>query len=121
MTEIEAAVCLLAATVVADGTVHPKEMEEFIRQVTLVSGQSVKPKTNYDQVLAKVLEHLKKPASRNPLELNENEIRFIAGVVTNKDLQITVMNAIFEISFSDDDYHDQEKEVVNLLRHCWDV
>ena len=121
LSEVEAAIVLYIATVVADGEVHPNETHEFVQQIKLVTGKSDNSKADFELNLSDFLTHLSASDEEHPLRLDQEQVRFIAGLVFSEELKITVMNAIFEIAFSDDDYHNSEREIVGILRECWGI
>ncbi|MBS8225755.1 TerB family tellurite resistance protein [Vannielia litorea] len=121
LSELEAAIILYAATVVADGEVHAKETEELVQQIKLIVGDLGKSATEFEANLSEFLQHLNTEEGTSPLELNRQQVMLLAGLIESDDLKIQVMNAIFEIAYADDDYHDTEREIVTILRECWGV
>ncbi|NOD36650.1 MULTISPECIES: TerB family tellurite resistance protein [unclassified Ruegeria] len=121
LSELEAAIVLYAATVVSDGKVRDKETSELIQQIKLIVGDSVKSMTVLRANLSEFLQHLNTPEEKSPLKLEPEEVKYVAGLIKDEDLKIQIMNAVFEIAYSDDDYHDSEREIVTTLRECWGV
>lgn len=121
LSELEAAIYLYAATVLADGKVHEIETREFTNQLKLILGTSSGNVKNRDADLSDFIKRLYRGGKKNPLMLDRQQVEYLAGVIDSDELRIQIMNAIFEIAYSDDNYHESEREIVTILRDCWGV
>ncbi|WP_181893069.1 TerB family tellurite resistance protein [Falsiruegeria mediterranea] len=121
LNEHEAAVALIAATVVADGKIDQREVDELKRQMTMVLGPSANRSEAFDKNFVEFLNYLRAAYQKHPLKLSGEQVETLATKVDDIDLQIAIMNAVIEVSYSDDEYHTHEKDIVSVLRDQWGV
>lgn len=121
LSELEAAVLLYAATVVADGEAHTKEIDELVQQTKLIAQNLGNSTVELEANLSKIPWILPTKEGKALFNLEAQQVRYVASLIESDDLKIQVMNAIFEIAYSDDHYHHSEREIVTILRECWGV
>ncbi|WP_170427217.1 TerB family tellurite resistance protein [Ruegeria arenilitoris] len=121
LSALEAAVALIAATVVADGKIDQREVDELKRQMNIVLGPQTTAAASFDNRFVEFLSYLRSAYQQNPIELSKDQVETLARKVDDADLQIAIMNAVIEVSYSDDEYHGNEREIVAVLRDLWGV
>lgn len=121
LTELEAAILLYVATVVADGKVVSAETVELDQQFKIIVQTLRVDEQDFDARLSSFVRKLFAPGWETTLRLDRTQIKRLAGRIEDEELKVLVMNAIFEIAFSDDQYDDNEKLVITTLRDCWGI
>jgi len=124
LSEVEAALLLCAATVVADRTIDPRELDEFTTQVEFLS-DVISAGLSDRQISIGKLQALMSQIGRGIngqlTPFTEDEIKNISRVITDDEFKYQIMNSIIDISFSDNNYHDTEKRIVSILQQEWNV
>ena len=124
LSEVEAALLLCAATVVADRTIDPREIDEFTTQVeflsNVISAGLSDRQISIDKLQA-LMNQIGHGINGHLTPFTEDEIKNISKIITDDELKYEIMNSIIDISFADNKYHENEKRIVSILQQEWNV
>ena len=119
ISEVDAAVMLIVATVVADNKVDPRETKELAQQVRLLAGWGEIKFSDLENNVANLAQYADALAQSDKMQLSSEQILKLADKISDQDLRIAAMNAIFEVAFVDDEFHEDEKAIVTVLKEYW--
>ena len=120
--EFDAAVMLFCMTALADGQFVPEELAEIKNQVSFLKLNNFFELKQYKISNWDIfLENLHLAAKNFSLDHFIQDLPEIAAKITDKELQSDVLSALFSISYSDDEFHTNEKMVTTELAKIWNI
>lgn len=121
ITEIEAAVILCGAVVVADGEVNAQETLEYIEQVRGITSSF--PVEWNEHAIAAAVDRINRSANDGSFvaALSKDEVVGVAKQIFDKELQVLVLNSVFKIAYADHKFHSEEKNIVEILSDTWGI
>lgn len=121
-TEFDAAVMLFCLTALADGSVKPEELTEIRQQVDLLKLNGFDDLKDCEvSNWQAFIENLHLAAKNFSFEHTVEQIFYIAEKITSKNLKSAVLSATFKISYSDDQFHENEKLITQKLSEIWNM
>jgi uncharacterized tellurite resistance protein B-like protein len=120
--EYDAAMMLFCMTALADGQFMPEELAEIKNQVSFLQLNNFfelkqHEVSNWDIFL----ENLDLASKNFSLEHFIQSLPEIAAKITDKDLKSEILSALFSISYSDDEFHSNEKIITEELAKIWNI
>jgi tellurite resistance protein len=121
-TEFDAAVMLFCFIALADGRFKPQELTAIKQQVNLLKLTGFDDLkdcevSNWDAFI----ENLHLAANNFSFEYTVEQIPYIAEKITSKNLKSAILSAAFKISYSDGEFHKNEKRVTQTLSEIWNM
>ena len=120
--EFDTALMLFCMTALADGQFTPEELAEIKVQVNLLKLQPFFELKQYEISNWDIfIENLHLASKNFSLEHFMRELPQIAAEITDKDLQSEILSALFSISYSDEEFHPNEKIITEKLAEIWNI
>lgn len=121
-TELDASIMLFCLIALADGRLKPEEISTIHEQVDLLKLKGFGDFQNYSLSNWRAfIENLHFAAKNFSTEYTMEQIPILAEKITTKSLRSDVLSSIFQISYSDKEYHETEKLITQKLSQIWNM
>lgn len=121
LTEDESCIYLFWCAILADGIVHPNEIKEAKYRANLhLSSLGLKADSKNFMRLTRLINDFPHDFNKLDHPITEENIYILGSNIITSELQMSILNSIVSICFSDSNFHTEERKVINILNDIWD-